>query len=69
MGAVKFLAKLLGRCPKITVKHKYVPKLKYSSQLVMRVSRKIPRNGRKPTQQTKLDSEHKRPSYAQNKKN
>jgi hypothetical protein len=41
MGAVKFLSKIFGRCPKITTKHKQVPELRYPSQLVTRVPKKF----------------------------
>jgi hypothetical protein len=67
-GSRKFLSKIFGRCPKITGKHKHEPKLKYSSQLVTRVSREILWNGRKLTQQTKHKTELERPANARNGK-
>jgi len=45
-----------------------LPRLKYSSQLVRRVSRTIPWDGKKSTQQTEHNSELKRPNLTQNKK-
>jgi len=67
-GSLKFLSKIFGRCPKITAKHKYKPNLKYSSQLVTRVSRIILSNGRKLTQQTEHETELERPKYTLNGK-
>jgi len=59
---------MFSHCPKITAKRKHNPKLKYSSETVTRVSRKILRNGRKLTKQTEHESELKRPNYERNKK-
>jgi len=67
-GSLKFLSKIFGRCPKITAKNKYKPKLKYSSQLVTKVSRIILWNGRKLTQQTEHKTELERPKYTLNGK-
>ena len=59
---------IFSRCPKITTTHKHVPKLKYSSQLVTRVSREILRNARKLTQQTEHKTKLERPKYVRNGK-
>jgi hypothetical protein len=37
----KISREIFGRCPKITTKHKRVPKTKYPSQRVTRVTREI----------------------------
>jgi hypothetical protein len=50
---------IFSHCPKITAKHKLDPEEEYPSQLVTRVPKMIPRNGKKLTQQTKHKSELK----------
>jgi len=67
-GSRKISLEIFGRCPKITAKHKQISELRYPSQLVTRVSRKIPRNGRNPTLKTEHDSELKRLNCRRNKK-
>jgi len=67
-GSRKISLEIIGRCPKITAKHKQIPELRYPNQLVTRVSRKIPRNGRNPTLKTEHDSELKRLNCRRNKK-
>jgi hypothetical protein len=64
-GNLKFLSKYLADVPKSPPNTSEFPKLEYSSQLVTRVPREIPQNGRRPTQQTEYDLELKRSNCRQ----